>query len=130
MDLSDITGLLSAAAAPSGAVTAVADVIKLFGPLITDDITHRYDNDLKDRITKAAAILSRPDSPERAGDLASFSYQLLLDAGVPVAGGVAEPQLIRVRVEVLLAYFVLAARYIRDEAILTTVTQTAAKGKQ
>ena len=129
----EATSLLTAAAGPSGAVTATANLLteglKLIEPILANNETQQYDNAKKARIQEALDILSQPDGPDRRQRLAGYASQLLLDAGSPIPGGMGNVPLIGVRVEFLLAAFAAIAGKICDDAYLTSLTQNAVKGQ-
>jgi len=128
VSLTDITSLLTAAAAPSGAVTSVSEllteVLKIAEPLISDDQTHQYDQAATDRINELVSILAQQDGDARADKLSRYFSGLCIDAGTPAVGLGGD---LSVPVAFVVALAAAAARAIRNEAILTDLTVSAAK---
>jgi hypothetical protein len=128
VSLTDITSLLSSLTAPSGAITASADllssILKIAEPLISDDQTHKYDQAATDRINELVSILAQQDGDARADKLNRYFSQLCVDAGTPAVGLGDD---LSVPVAFVVALAAAAARAVRDNAILTDLTVNAAK---
>jgi hypothetical protein len=104
--LAEIATDLSNAAPYAGAIEALANLGIDITKLITPDQAQQYANERKARLQKAAELVSEllanpsPGTEQRLND---FDDQLCLDAGFPLAGGVAEPT-ITIRVSRYLAH--------------------------
>ena len=106
----DVTALFS----------AIDGVAKLGKPVLDEAVAQQHDAALRARLREFANILGRPDSVDRADDLARFVAGLCADSGHPVAP-VADGPSIRIPVAYFVALVTVCAECVKLRADLARV---------